>query len=236
MAVLFLQFFDRFVFVVWQVVFWLCYSLSATFGIAAVWSEMTLLYCSTCLLSRWKRVHIRSFNSESWCSTMSILLTSVLTMFLEGEHGFSRVFLTLFFERDLAILAFSSLLLWLTSLRWWKRIRALTNCSSAWLLMALISLRKVSSGVTFAFALYWSDFRQVFSFKCLSSLSMEVSVFCFLNSKALMASSCFLFFGCHLYWLFLGRFSCAGCLPLWSFVWLAWLKLWWWRCLLWLQV
>ena len=137
-------------------------SLSATVGMAAVYSEMTLFYFSTCLLSLWKRVHIRFFNSESWCSSMSIVLTSVLTMFLKGERGFSRVFITLFFERDLAILAFSSLFLWLTSLRWRKRIRARTNCSSAWLLMALISCWKVSSGVTFAFALYWSDLGKSF--------------------------------------------------------------------------
>ena len=39
-------------------------SLSAIVGIAAVCSEMTLM--TTCLLSLWKRVHIRSFNSESW--------------------------------------------------------------------------------------------------------------------------------------------------------------------------
>ena len=67
--------------------------------------------------------------------------------------------------------------------------------------------RKVSSGVTFAFALYWSDWGQVFCCKCLSSFKMEVSVFCFLNWIALMVSSCFLFLGCRVDRLFLGRFS-----------------------------
>ena len=165
-----------------------------------------MLYFSTCLLSLWKRVHIRSFSSESWFSILSILSTSVFTVFLKGERDLSRVF-TLYCDRDLAILAFSSLFLWLTSLRWWKRTRALTYCSSAWLLIALISCRKVSSGVTFAFALYWSDLGQVFCCKCLSSFKMEVSVFCFLNWIALIVSSCFLFLGCCVDRLFLGRFS-----------------------------
>ena len=104
--------------------------------------------------------------------------------------------------------------LWLTSLCWWKHIGALTNCSSAWLLMALISCWKVSCGMTFAFALYWSDFGQVFCSKCLSSLSMKFLVFYFLNAKVLMVSSCFVFLGCCLDWLLLGRFSCSRCLPL----------------------
>ena len=72
---------------------------------------MTLLYFSTCLLSLWKRVHIRSFSSESWFSILSILSTSVFTVFLKGERDLSRVF-TLYCDRDLAILAFSSLFLY----------------------------------------------------------------------------------------------------------------------------
>lgn len=100
-----------------------------------------------------KCLHIRSFNSESWCSILFILLTSVLTMLLKGKCDLSHEFTMLFCKQDLTILAFSSLFLWLTSLCRWKHTRALTNCSLAWLLIVLISCSKVPSGVTFAFDL-----------------------------------------------------------------------------------
>ena len=44
---------------------------------------------------------MRSFNSESWCSNLSSLLTSVFTMLFKGERDLSR---TLFCERVLAVL------------------------------------------------------------------------------------------------------------------------------------
>ena len=112
------------------------------------------------LIQRHKRTRKWPIAAESWCS--SIMADLSVDNVSQVRTGFSRVFITLFCERDLAILAFSSLFLWLMSLRWWKRTRALTNCSLAWLLMALIPCRKVSSDVTFAFAfihVYWSDLR-----------------------------------------------------------------------------
>ena len=47
------------------------------------------------------------------------------------------------------------------------------------------------------------------------SLQFKYGVFrlLLLDCKALVASSCFLFLGCRVDWLFLGRFSCGRCLP-----------------------
>ena len=73
-----------------------------------------------------------------------------------------------------------NLFLRLSSLRLWKRVRALTNTCSAVCLMSLISFWKVVSGVMLARAEYCNDFGQVRLFKCLSSLRIESSVFAIL--------------------------------------------------------
>ena len=70
----------------------------------------------------------------------------------------------------------SSLFLRLSSLRLWKRVRALTSACSAVCLISLISFWKVLSGAIFALAEYCNDFGHVRLFKCLSSLRIESSV------------------------------------------------------------